>query len=135
LIGSTDSEGYHEVFTYAGDLITSIKAYDDTNTLITEETFTYNSNNLLITYLLQDYSTNHGRIEEFVHNGNVISYTVHNGTNQDQSNLVENGTIYITNGEITQINTIVANIGNTYTRTYTYDTKTIHLRTSQAMIN
>jgi hypothetical protein len=125
LIGSTDSEGYHEVFTYVGDLISSIKAYDDTNTLITEETFTYNGNNLLISYLLNDYTTDHGRREEFVHVSNDnISYSVYNGTTTEQpTSLLETGSIHFANGEISHINTEVPSVGNTYTRTYTYDTK------------
>jgi hypothetical protein len=123
LIGSNDSDGYYEEYTYVGDLITSVKSYDDTDALVTEETFAYNSSNLLITYVLKDFITDHGRKEQFVHNGSIISYTVTTGTAQVQDFLSETGTIYYSNGEVTHIDTNVVSIGNTYTRSYTYDSK------------
>ncbi len=125
VVSTLDSDGYHESFTYTGDLITSIRWYDDTDTLITLETFTYNSSNQMTLYVLNDYSTDQGRKEVFVHNSNnTVSYTVYNGDNSTQTNLLATGTFFVTNGEVTKIETTIpAPFSSTSTTIYTYDTK------------
>ncbi len=125
LVSTLDSDGYRETFTYTGDLITSVKWYDDADTLLTLETFTYNSSNQMTLYVLNDYSTDHGRKEVFVHNSNnTVSYTVYNGDNTTQTNLLASGTFYVTNGEVTKIETTTsAPSSSSSTRIYTYDTK------------
>jgi hypothetical protein len=124
IVSSVDSDGYTETYTYTGDLISSIKEYDDTNTLLVEETFTYNGSGQLVTYLLNDYNSDHGRKEVFVHNGNnTVSFSVYKGDNSTQTDLSETGTIHLANGEVTQIDTTVISPSFTGTRVYTYDTK------------
>lgn len=123
IVSSIDSDGVYENYTYTGDLITNVKTYDDTDTLIVEEFLTYNGSGQLVTYLSKDYENDHGRKEEFVHNSNnTISYTVYKGTN-DVQDLSETGTIHLTNGEVTQVDTNVISPSITGTRVYTYDTK------------
>jgi len=124
IVSAVYSDGITETYTYTGELISSIKQYDDTNTLIVEETFTYNGSGQLVNYLLKDYDTDHGRKEVFVHNSNnTISYSVYTGDNDTQTNLTETGTIHLTDGEVTQIDNTVISPNITGTRVYTYDTK------------
>jgi hypothetical protein len=125
LVSTLDSDGYKEMFTYTGDLITSVKWYDDTDTLLTLETFTYNSSNQITQYVLNDYDTDHGRKEMYVHNSNgTVSYTVYNGDNTTQTNLLASGTFYVTNGEVTKIETTTPAPSSTSSmHIYTYDTK------------
>jgi hypothetical protein len=124
IVSSVDTDGFTETYTYTGDLISSIKEYDDTNTLLVEETFTYNGSGQLVTYLLKDFDTNHWRKEVFVHNSNnTISYMVYKGDNVEQTNLTETGTIHFTNGEVSQIDFTVISLSYTGTRVYTYDAK------------
>ncbi|MFM2213741.1 MAG: hypothetical protein RL427_1004 [Bacteroidota bacterium] len=124
LVSAVYSDGLAETYTYTGDLISSIKQYDDTNTLLVEETFTYNGSGQLVTYLLKDYDTNHGRKELFIHNSNnTVSYSVFTGDNNTQTNPIETGTIHLTNGEVAQIDFNIISPSITGTRIYTYDTK------------
>lgn len=124
IVSSVDTDGFTETYTYTGDLISSIKEYDDTNTLLVEEMFTYNGSGQLVTYLLKDFDTNHWRKELFVHNSNnTISYMVYKGDNVEQTNLTETGTIHLTNGEVAQIDFNLISPSITGARIYTYDTK------------
>jgi len=124
IVSAAYSDGITETYTYTGELISGIKQYDDTNTLIVEETFTYNGSGQLVTYLLRDYDSNHGRKEVFVHNSNnTVSYSVFTGDNDTQPNATETGTIHFTNGEVTQIDNTVNSPSITGTRIYTYDSK------------
>lgn len=125
LIESLDSDGYKEVITYTGDLITNMKSYDVTNTVESEDFLTYNSSNQLTNYVLKNYVNDMGRKEVFVYNSDgTVSFSVYNGDNTTQTNLVETGTIIFTNGEVTRIN-LAHNSGISYTAShiYTYDTK------------
>jgi PBP1b-binding outer membrane lipoprotein LpoB len=124
IVSSSDSDGVYENYTYTGDLITNVKTYDDTNALIVEEFLTYNGSGQLVTYLSKDYENDHGRKEVFVHNSNnTVSYSVYKGDNSSQTTLSETGTIHLTNGEVTQIDTTVLSPSYSGTRVYTYDTK------------
>lgn len=124
IVSSVDTDGFTETYTYTGDLISSIKEYDDTNTLLVEETFTYNGSGQLVTYLSKDFDNDQGRKEVFVHNANnTVSYIVYKGDNTTQTNITENGTIHFTNGEVSQIDFTVISLSYTGTRVYTYDSK------------
>jgi hypothetical protein len=124
IVRSSDSDGIYENYTYTGDLITNVKVYDDTDTLLLEEFLTYNASGQLITYLSKDYENNTGRKEVFVHNSNnTVSYSVYKGNISAQTTLSETGTIYLTNGEVSQIDSTVLSPSYSGTRVYTYDTK------------
>jgi hypothetical protein len=124
IVSSSDSDGFYENYTYTGDLITNVKVYDDTDTLILEEFLTYNASGQLVNYLSKDFENNTGRKEVFVHNNNnTVSYSVYKGNNSTQTTLYETGTIYLTNGEVSQIETAVLSPSYTANRVYTYDTK------------
>lgn len=125
LVSAADSDGYHEEYTYTGDLITTIKYYDDTNTLVLDEVFTYGSDNQISLYLSKDYVTNHGRKETFVYNSNgTVTFSVYTGDNTTQTTLSQTGTSYTTNGEVTQMDySFSSGVVYTASRTYTYDTK------------
>ncbi|RXR20495.1 hypothetical protein EQG63_00765 [Flavobacterium amnicola] len=63
----TDEFGYSKI-TYTGDLITLIQHYDDTNTLVASEHFTYNGSNKLVTNLYKDLESDYGSKETYVYN-------------------------------------------------------------------
>lgn len=121
----SDSDGFREVYNYTGDLITNVKFYDDTNTLIAEEDYNYNGSEQLTIYVLKNYESGQGRKETFIHNANnTISYSLYGGDTTTQTNLSETGTITFTDGELISVN-ISHSSGITYTatRTYSYDAK------------
>ncbi len=124
LTGSTDSDGYYEIYTYVGDLITSIKTYDSSDTLEQALTFTYNTNGKLVTYLLQDYGNNTGRRETYVYNSNgTVSSTILTGTPASQTTPRSSAVIQFSGVEVSQI--ARTNVSPSYTslQTYTYDVK------------
>ena len=123
IVGTTDSDGDYEHYTYAGDLLTNIKYYDSDDVLQEEETFTYNGNGDLVSYLMIESVGDHGQKEDYVHNSDgTISVTSYYGTAASQPNMASTGVIYFVNGEVSKIETTTAGFDDS-TTLYTYDTK------------
>jgi hypothetical protein len=116
---ATLSDGYYEKFYYTGDLLTKIEYYNDSDVLITKETYAYNGSNQLITYVRTEIADNYGSRELYTHNSNgTISVTKLYGDVNVQSNFSDSGTIYFVNGDVSMID---MTSGGMYM--YSYDTK------------
>ena len=126
LVKSTDSDGYHDDYTYTGDLITKIATIDDSDgTLIQEQIFTYNVSSQLATYVIKDYDSDEGNRETYVYNSNgTVSITTYVGNTTTQTVALSTGTVHFTGGLVTQVDLDVNDVAPyTSTQTYTYDTK------------
>ncbi len=126
LVKSIDSDGYHEDYTYTGDLITKIETIDDSNaTLMQEQTFTYNASGKLVTYIIKDFDSGDGDRETYVYNSDgTVSITTYTGDTTTQTVPLSTGTVHFTGGIVTEVDLDVTDVASyTSTRTYTYDTK------------
>ncbi|WP_333599975.1 hypothetical protein [Flavobacterium sp.] len=126
LVKSTDSDGYHDDYTYTGDLITKMETIDDSNgAMMQQQTFTYNSNNQLVTYVVKDFDSGDGNRETYVYNSDgTVSITTYSGDTTTQTTLLSTGTIYFTGGLVSQVILAVTDESSyNSSRTYTYDTK------------
>ncbi|MVO09307.1 hypothetical protein GOQ30_09070 [Flavobacterium sp. TP390] len=118
LVKVTDDDGY-SLFTYQNDLITEIKHYEASE-LISTETYTYDSNGRVITYIdVDNVNPDWGTKETYSYNANgSISVNYYIGTSVSQTTLNDTGTISFLNGEISQIE-----LTSGKTTTYSYDAK------------
>jgi len=118
-VRSENSAGYYETYTYTGDLITQIKNYDQNDVLLQTETFTYNSNNQLITYVRAEIQDNIGSKEVYEYNNDgTVSVSSYSGSATSQTTLSDTGIIAISGGEV-----VFTQMQMGYRHTYTYDTK------------
>lgn len=116
---STNSNGYYELYTYTGDLITQVKNYNPADELEETETFTYNAGNQLTSYVRVQLTANTGVKVTFVYNTDgTVSTTSYSGTAVSQTTVLGNGTSVISGGEIVMELTSSGSM-----HTYTYDTK------------
>lgn len=116
---ATASDGYYDKFYYTGDLLTKIEYYDDSDVLISKETYAYNGSNQLITYVRTEITNNYGSREMYTHNSNgTISVTKLYGDAAVQSNFSDSGTIYFVNGDVSMID-----MDSEGMYMYSYDTK------------
>ena len=124
LVMSVDSDGVRDEFTYTGDFITNIKTYDS-DVLIQEQLFTYNGSGQLVTYLLKDYDGGEGHKDSYVYNSNgTVSLITYKGDTTSQTDLLNTGTVYFTNGDVTRVDLNVTDVVSyTSSQIDTYDTK------------
>jgi len=119
MIKSIDSEGYYELYTYTGDLLTKIDYYDSDDTLEETETFAYNSNGKLATYVRAEFTVNQGVRETFVYNNDgTVSTTTYFGDTTSQTDVLNTSTIEFSGSEVAMT---TLNTGSMHM--YTYDTK------------
>lgn len=120
-IGYTDDEGYFD-FTYTGDLITEVKYYES-STLAQTETFGYDANGRVITYVIVDnIHTDWGNKETYIYNSDgSVSVSYYIGDAFSQTTLNKTGTVYFVDNEVSQM--VFVQGGSTWTRSYTYDNK------------
>mgnify|MGYP000040528878 CR=1 FL=1 len=118
LVRITDDEGRFD-YTYTNDLITEIKYYES-NTLLQTETFQYDTNGRVTTYIIVDnIDTDWGNKETYTYNTNgSVSVNYYSGDAFSQTTLDRTGTITFLNGEINQIS-----FSDGKTITYSYDNK------------
>jgi len=117
-VKSTSSNGNYETYTYTGDLITQVKNYNSSDVLAETETFTYDANNQLITYVRVQLAADTGVKVNFAYNSNgTISTTTYYGTASSQPTLSGTGDVVISGGEV------VMQSSSGSMHTYTYDTK------------
>lgn len=119
LIKMIYDDGYF-TFTYQNDLIVEAKYYES-NVLTQTQTYEYNSNGEVITYVIIDnIDTDWGNKETYVYNPDgSISVNYYIGDAFSQTTLNKTGTINFVGGEVNQM--IFVQGGNTRTRTYSYD--------------
>ena len=116
---STNSNGYYETYTYTGNLITQVKNYNSSDGLEETETFTYNANDQLVTYVRVQHTANTGMKTTFVYNTDgTVSTTSYSGTAASQTTAAGTGIILVSNGEVVMSQTSTGSM-----HTYTYDTK------------
>lgn len=104
LLTTTDSDGYHVKFSYTGNLITKIEYFTAANTLDQKDTFSYNAQGQLITFVTVDPGSNLGSKEIYTYNTNgTVSINHYTGDGNIQATADGTGTITISNGEVSQI--------------------------------
>lgn len=124
LVQTTSSDGYHELYTYTGDLLTKIESFDAGNTLLQRETYSYSSDGLLESSLSLDYTYNKGFRETYIYNiDGTVSVAGFEGDLVSQVNANRTGVVSFVNGEVTNYENTNITFGETSTTTYVYDTK------------
>jgi hypothetical protein len=118
-VKSTDSNGNYELYTYTGDLITQVRNYNSSDVLVDTETFTYNSDTKLVSYVRANVTANTGVRQTYVYNVNdTVSTTTYSGDATSQVTLTGTGIIAISGGEV-----VMQTSSGGATHTYTYDIK------------
>jgi hypothetical protein len=120
-IVSIDGPSKHMSFNYNNDLITKIVTLDDATQSQTVVTYTYAEGNLVKTTLSENYVIN------YVHNTDgTITYEKYTTDSNNNEVLVNKGTLYFQNGNLTRDERIleitVAEVSKRIT-TYQYDNK------------
>ncbi|MDV6168805.1 hypothetical protein R1T16_10245 [Flavobacterium sp. DG1-102-2] len=131
LVQINSSDGTKNIITYTGDLITEETFTGPSNEIIWKYIYQYNSQNQLVTYYELDYEDSYNTKTTYVHNSNgSISFTEYDSEDFDLNSFTEKsaeGTItddtYINkmfspNGTVTYIDTY----------SYTYDGKNYPLK-------
>lgn len=123
MVKATDSDGYYETYTYTGDLLTRVNYLSDLDELEETETFTYNANNKLVSYVRAELFDDSGVKETFVYNSNgTISTTTYSGDATSQTNVLNTSLINFSGGEVS-VTQLFSGSTLVSTHTYTYDTK------------
>jgi hypothetical protein len=118
-ISYDDDSSYDKVY-YTGDLITKIEYFDDADVLEERTTYTYNSDNKLISYVSLDYVNDNGEREVYTYNADgTISGVSYYGDSVSQTTPGSTRTITLNNGEV--ISEVSTSGSNSFT--FTYDTK------------
>jgi hypothetical protein len=109
-------------YTYSGNLLTEVKIFGSTNSLIEKDVYNYNSDSKVASYIELDYLSNIGRRATYNYNSNgTISSNEYEGNLTSQTTLKETKTIIFNNGEVSSL---IEQIGSiTKTSNYTYDNK------------
>jgi hypothetical protein len=106
LIRENDSEGYRAEYVYANGKLSGVKSYDDDDLLIGEEVLTYDNNGRLTTFLDYWYPLEEGdegwaERSVYTYNTNgTISYQIFMGDMDSQTELWQEGTYTLANGNI-----------------------------------
>lgn len=127
IVSMTSSGGTSTIYTYTGNQITQIDSYTGTH-LDDRETYAYNSNGKLATYVSLNYNSTNtataGEKQVFVYNADgTVSYVVYYGNLVTQTTVNYTGTVFITNGEITKVDYVYSGSSTHYVRNYIYDDK------------
>jgi hypothetical protein len=135
LIEINSNDGEKSVITYTGDLVTEWKTYDADNELIYKDTYEYNSQNQLVTYIEFSYDADFGDDvykTTYVHNANgTISFTEYYSDNLDNpDSFTQDATGTITE---TTLTTIYDMGEDTEVYTYTFDGKNNPLKAITGM--
>lgn len=131
LTTAVDSDGYTEVYTYNGDLITKIEEFQGTTTTPdNSETFTYTADEKVASYTEISYGTSTITGVRYVYAYNAdgtISISRFNGNATSQTVLASTGKAFFTNGQISGVEVYYPATASTaaYTSSvsYVYDTK------------
>lgn len=129
------NDGEKSVLTYTGNLITEWKTYDADNQLIYKDTYQYNSQNQLVTYIEFSYDAEFGDDAyktTYVHNSNgTISFTEYYSDDLDNpDSFTQDATGTITD---TTLTTIYDMGEDTEVYTYTFDGKNNPMKTITGM--
>lgn len=117
-----DSGEVNMYYTYTGDLITKIVFKYPNGTIDQVNTYEYDSNKRLITYIRSDAAAKEGAKEVYTYNANgTVSIKHYGGDDKTQTYLQWNGVITLANGEVTSITTDY--FMNNMNYAYTYDDK------------
>ncbi|MCW4469524.1 hypothetical protein OGH69_11145 [Flavobacterium sp. MFBS3-15] len=123
LVRKNESDGYRTEYFYTNNKLSGIKSYDDTNHLTGEDVLTYDNNGRLATrveywYALEEGDEEWAEKSVFTYNSNgTISRTIYIGDMDSQTELWEEGTITIANGNMTKL------VSEGDTAVNTYDSK------------
>ena len=123
LLRIDSSDGSYTKAYYTGNLITKFEDYDDTDTLIEQSTYTYNSDNKLASYIYLDFEQDTAEKEVFTYNADGTissSYYYGNSASATPTDMVTTRVITLLDGEV---HTTVSTGDDDSTYTYTYDTK------------
>lgn len=124
LMQTTSSDGYYELYTYTGDLLTKVESFDTSNTLLQTETYSYFNNGLLESSLSLDYTFNKGFRETYIYNTDgTVSVAGFEGDLVSQVNANRTGVVFFVNDEVSSYENTNIIFGETSTTTYVYDTK------------
>lgn len=121
----TQNTSYKTLVFYTGNLVTKTEDYDINNILEGKDTYSYNSNNELITHV-HAYANRINFVYQaqrtvYTYNSNgTITSTLYGGDLINQNTLVSSSTLSYSNGEISSE---VKQGSSTSINTFTYDTK------------
>ena len=131
LLRIDSSDGSYTKAYYTGNLITKFEDYDDTDTLIEQSTYTYNSDSKLESYIYLDFVQDTAEKEVFTYNANGTissSYYYGNSSSATPTDMVTTRVITLLDGEVhTTVST--GNDDSTYTYTYTATSTYTHTST------
>jgi len=114
-----DSGEGNVYWTYTGDLITKMEFKLDDGTLVQKNTFVYDSNNKLVSFVRIEVADKLGFKETYVYNTDgSISVNAYSGDDKTQTTVNGTGTVTFHGGEVSKI---VSTYGVTHT--YLYDAK------------
>lgn len=124
LVSISNSNNTIANYTYTGDLITGLDFYSGA-TLSQKDTYTYNANNQITTYIRLNYGVNAGNKIVFTHNSDgTISFIEYFGDLTTQTTLNESGKLFFLNGEIIKVERYVGTTTTlSSTTNYAYDDK------------
>lgn len=124
LTGYTADGGFEMEFTYAGDKITKMEAFEEGN-LVNEHIYEYHPDGKLAKHIEINYFDGnvYGTKTLFNHNSDSTVYiAIFSGDDTTQTTAEGTGTINIANGNIESVS-IVTEGGDEWEYTYTYDNK------------
>lgn len=124
IVSIISTDGLSTVFTYTGNLITKVESFSGTN-LDSRETFSYNSNGKLATYVNLDFNSSLGYKETYNNNTDgTISYTHYSGDLSNQTLFENTGLIQFDGGEVSRLEEYFSGSTTPYfVVEFTYDTK------------
>lgn len=124
IVRATSSTGGYSLFTYVGDLISKIETFNANNTLSQRQTFSYNSNGLLVSSITLDFEFSKEFQENYVYNTDgTIAVSGFQGDLGSQVNANRNSVVTLVNGEVSTYVNTNSITAETSTTTYIFDTK------------
>lgn len=122
IVNFIDSEGSTGVFTYSGNIISSIKYYES-EALVQTDLFTYNSSGQITSHTMQIHADDYATREDFTHNSDgTVSYTSWYGTIESQTEQDLSGKLFFSGGEVVKRETYLGS-SLASQETFEYDAK------------
>jgi hypothetical protein len=116
IIGTKSSSGEYQIYKYTGTFLTRIESYDASGKLVLEDNYTYANGKLDKNVFIDNGSTPIETTYTYNQDG-TISFV----ESRLQGSFLTNGKFFLTNGNITSIETSNTNYTGTYT--FEYDSK------------
>lgn len=116
-----DSGDVNQYYTYTGNLITKLEYRFPDGSIDQVNTYTYNAEGKLVTFVRVKPESNYGHKEEYIYNADgTVTAKSYGGDNESQTDAGTVITIKFVNGEVTEI---ISPDASWEEHVYTYDTK------------